>query len=441
MLHAHAQGLCLDVILAPGVSALLPNLQQLILHGCILTPAARTTLLDAGCSSLCSLSVEDSSAQADAAPQLGSTLQQLATAQLRQLAKLPSLSSVTLKDSSCPTLFLVALGTQLTSLELHESYRQCEPGTLTPMPTWRATLQHVARCTGLRAMSVPCHTAEELGLVAPGLQQLRTLWLSCSDHLPADGDAMVELLLGLPHLTSLTWPSCPWHVMRRSFVDRSCCWEQLTLTVVIAQHLARLPLYSLKQPLRWSLFMVPEGTGLHEVRVAVANVTRRCPAGFDWRRSPCLMFNGVEIDVFGVLRALQPLLAPLTSVRVSGIAWSAPLVRLLGEVLPRTCTCLALSQGLMGMGVLEQVARSLPWLQSLQLKEQQVPPDDVVGFVRLARRLKREGGGTVRLEEVVVTQPPCPEGVSEAQHKRAWERAERAVQKRKGGLVRFRLEW
>ncbi len=59
----------------------------------------------------------------------------------------------------------------------------------------------------------------------------------------------------------------------------------------------------------------------------------------------------------------------------------------------------------------------------------------------LARRLKEEGTGGAGVEgrleevlEVVVTRPVCPEGMSEAQHKQAWEEVVRAV--RGGGARR-----
>ncbi len=192
-LARHTQGLALDCILPAGISAMLPNLRELMVAFCTLTPAARTTTLDAACGGLHIVELEGLMVRR--APRRGArpaasssdpSLQQLATAQLRQLAKLPSLSSVELNDSTWPTLFLVALGTQLTRLELHASYRQCEPGTQTPTAAWRSTLQHVARCTLLEQLHVPCGTAEELGLVVPALQQLRKLVLTCQDPLPGD---------------------------------------------------------------------------------------------------------------------------------------------------------------------------------------------------------------------------------------------------------------
>ncbi len=448
MLVTCAQGLSLDVLLPPGVSALLPNLQVLAVVQCIVTPAARATLLDAGCSRLWQVQIEALSAQQQAPGAL--SLQQLATAQLRQLAILPSLSNIMLKDASCSTLFLIALGTQLTRLVLHESSRQCLPGTQTPTPAWRATLQHIARCTRLLELNIPCATAEELGLVAPALQQLRTLELNHVCAVEADGDAMAEVLLGLPHLTSLRWDNASLHTFKRWHTDRPCRWETLFLGVFSAPQLARLPLHSLKQPVQlWGL--VVKGAALREVRAAVANATRGSPAGFRWEEvrgdPPHLALDkfvaGSETGAPAVLRVLQPLLASLPSgLGLVGAGWDTEPLSVLGEVLPRTCTRLMLGWGWISREALEQVARSLPWVRFLQLKEQDVSPEDVVAFVRLARRLKQQegGAGEVRLEEVVVEKPFRPEGVGERKHRKAWEEAEREVRKRGGGVV-LKLVW
>ncbi len=282
----------LDAILPAGISALLPNLNCLAVDDCALTPAARTSVLDVGCSRLRSLVVVALSAQAEpaAAPPRGRaraapqpsiiTLEQLATVQLRQLTKLPNLSTVVLMEGSyaCPTLFLAELGAQLTSLDVAWSYRQCEPATQTPTPVLRATLQHVARCTRLQDLTMPCQTAEELGLVAPALQQLRTLGLSGAAA-AADGDAMMEALLGLPHLTNLHWGDRSRHTFQGWYNDRPCRWERLTFCGVSPQVLARLPLHSLKQPVEWDWVMVDSTVSLDEVRAAVANVVQSCPAG------------------------------------------------------------------------------------------------------------------------------------------------------------------
>ncbi len=447
------QRLSLDVLVPQGVSALLPNLQVLGLAQCSLTPAAMTTLLDAGCGRLHYLQVMDLSVQprgaAGTASQPPPSLQQLATAQLRQLAKLPSLTTVTLDDDSCPTLFLVALGTQLTSLQLDESYRQCLPDTDTPTPAWRSTLQHVARCTRLQELRIPCCTAEELGLVAPALQQLRSLVCSYSSAVEADGDAVLDLLLGLPHLTRLECSNLCAHKLRRSHLERPCRWEHLTVSLASPQLLARLPLHSLKQPVQWTCLAVRDGTPLLEVRAAVANVTRRCPAGFRWEAQrnslPRLSFpvdhdQGTEVDIPAVLRVVRPLLVALPAVEIRAVDWDVARVRGLGEALPRTCTRLMLGLGSISENALEQVARSLPWVRWLELREQEVSPGDVVEFVCLARRLKQQegGAGEVRLEEVVVEKPLCPGSVSEAKHKQRWERA---AQRLEGGRVVLKVVW
>ncbi len=213
-----------------------------------------------------------------------------------------------------------------------------------------------------------------------------------------------------------------------------------------ASVLARLPLHSLKQPVRWSGFYVQHGVSLQEVRAAVANVTRRCPAGFAWGHDSRVAsrvhlqhssFLGLDLDVPAVLRALQPLLTPVTAVDVICSGWDAERVRALGEALPRACTCVGLARGDVPREALEQLARSLPWVRFLQIgTEAQVAPEDVVAYVRLVGLLKREGSG-VCLEEVAVV---CPEGVSEAEHKRVWKRAVRAVREESGGQVVLRTE-
>ncbi len=454
----HAQRLSLDVLVPQGVSALLPNLQTLFLHDCALTPAAKTTQLDAGCSRLRHLVVRGLSAQTPTRPaaaraQPPPSLPVLATAQLRQLAKLPSLDNVELKDDTCPTLFLVALGTQLTRLLLFTTYRQCEPDSQTPMPAWRASLQHAARCTRLRELLIPCATAEELGLVAPALQQLRTLKLLAPDmEAEVDGDAMMEVLLGLPRLTSLHWGGLASDTMRRWYTDRPCRWEELQLDSCTAQQLARLPLHSLKRPVQWCSLVLDPGTTPRDVRAAVANVTRRCPAGFRWGLEEDLPRvwlpggeEGTEVDSPDVLRLLQPLFAPLASLELCGVDWHAEWVRALGEVLPRTCTRLVLSVGLIFEQELSLVARSMPWVRRLELHESVVSPEDVVAFVRLARRLKQEGGrgaGAVllQLEEVVVEQPECTEDEDEGAHRRTWEKAVREVRGVRGGVA-LRVVW
>ncbi len=299
-------------------------------------------------------------------------------------------------------------------------------------------MQHVARCTRLRELTVPCTTAEELALAAPALQQLRMLDLNDPQPLAADGDAVMEALLALPHLTRLGWHHPSHHTFKRWYNDRPCRWEELHVGVVSPHQLARLPLRSLKQPVKWERLGVAGNEPLHEVRAAVANVTCGCPAGVRWGRSegaaPWLALlgplGGAE-DVPGVLRALRPLLATPSRFSLSHARLDVAGVEALGEVLPRTCTHLGLyERGAVPRGALEQVARSLPWLRSLHLVEQEVAPEDVVAYVRMERE---EGEGLMRLVEV--EHPVRPEGVGDAEHKQAWERAERAVEQAGGGAV------
>ncbi len=150
--------------------------------------------------------------------------------------------------------------------------------------------------------------------------------------------------------------------------------------------------------------------------------------------------------VAACLRALKPLLAPLTIVALRGAdEWGEALVRVLGEVLPRTCTSLALRGGRASGGGLEQAAASLPWLRCLRLEGQGVRPEDVFALVSAVKRanLGKEGEGNearVELEEVVVKQPGPGVGVSEATHRAAWEEAVGKVGRMRAGVA-LRLVW
>ncbi len=414
------QCLVVDVLLPPGTAALLPNLQQVEWMHCTLTPAAKTTLLDTACGRLRQV---DISGLTVAAPSPGGAPPPqrvaVATAQLRQLAKLPSLDTVFMWDDSCPTLFLLALGTQLTRLRVDDDNRRPDFDTREPTPAWWATLEQVSRCTRLRDLSIPCGDPEELDLVAPALQGLRQLSLTCPEHV--GDDTTVELLLGLPHLTSLHWRKCT-RALARWHNDRRCGWEELTFGAVSPSVLARLPLRSLRRPVRWNRIRVDCAASAREVRAAVANVTRpdRCPAGFKWVGYPMRLTMDSRLPVADVLAGLAPLLAGLgESFMVRDVRWGAGCVEALGRALPRTCTRLELSFGAASDEALEQVAASLPWLRHLRLSEMDVLPSGAVAF---ARRWS-EGGGAAQLEEVVVQSPwPAP-GVSEAQSRRAWGEA------------------
>ncbi len=293
-------------------------------------------------------------------------------------------------------------------------------------------------------LDIPCETAEELGLAAPALQQLRELRLNGPGGVEGlDGDGVMDVLLGLPHLTSLNWGVASCHTFWRWHNDRPCPWEQLRFGGVTPDLLARLPLHSPKQPVQWQGLMVKPRTSARDVRAAVANVTQRCPLGFRWvgsgEQSLPMVILGEANDA--VLRALQPLLAPLNTVEVVGVEWDAERVKAVGEVLPRTCTRLGLSLGIVSREELEQVARSLPWLEVLELRQQQVAPEDVGAYVRLARRLKQEGGGEARLQEVVVERPVRLRGVGEVEHRQRCERTAREVCKVGGGTVALRMVW
>ncbi len=427
-----AQGLSLDTLIADGTSTLLPNLRQLCISECQLTAAAVDSLVDTTCGRLQHVEVEGLQGE-----------RTHLTIQLQQLAFLPSLSSVSLLDSTCPTSFLGLLGARLTALHLDKSYRQRSNRS----PTWRATLAHVARCTALQSLAIPCATSEELGLVAPALQRLRRLHLN-GPSTRVDGDAMVERLLGLPHLTSLRWEDSHAHSFQRSHASSPCGWRELSFGSIAPHQLARLPLHSLTSPVAWDIIILEERrASVADVRAAVDNVARRCPAGSAWRRPredtwPTLHFmalngptftrGGGEGDTPAVLlRALQPLLAApgLRQLVVVDLAWDVELVLALGEVLPRTCTGLFLMDGSLALPACLQLAKGLPWLQALVLSHMHVHPHAVSAYVGSAA--STQGGvlpcGRPRLTLVRVVRPLCPEGVRDEAHWRDWEQVRDAV--------------
>ncbi len=321
-----------------------------------------------------------------------------------QLAGLPALSSVSLLDSSCPTQFLNTLGNRLTALHLDRAYRQVQAGTHTPAPAWQATLEHVARCTALQALAIPCVTSEELGTVAPALQQLRRLHLNgpCED---VDGDAVVERLLGLPHLTSLKWDDITKHKLRRSHASSPCRWKELSLPYVNPRQLARLPLHSLTSPVSWRHVALDHRTSVAEVQAAADNVARRCPAGGVWWDTGdnwwgAVAFNRPPDDAepfaqgagegdtpVALLRALRPLLAApgLARLWVYNLAWDVELVKALGEAVPRTCTALDLTVGAADLPACVQLAQSLPWLDEVCLCALAIPsPHAVTAYAAAA---------------------------------------------------------
>ncbi len=417
---------------------------------CQLTQAASSTLLDcAPFGHLRELVIHGLSVTA---PHKHKHAAIMAT-QLRQLARLPSLSGVELKDDSCPTLFLPDLGTQLTRLRLDESYRQFLPHTLnTPTPGWRATLQQVAQCTGLRELAIPCNRLEELRLVAPALPQLRVLFLNSPvkeftvSKQGQEGDAVVRLLLGLPHLTNLIW-ECSLLTLAKWHNDDRCRWEALSFAEATPNVLARLPLHSLKKPVEWHNLAITPGTDAHEVRAMVANVTRRCPFGFSWTpnlagsRPPAVTLLPGP-DAVPLLLALKPLFAPLTSASVAAVmgrVFDTGLVKALGQALPRTCMHLQLREGALAVKALEQMTVSLPWLERLTLADLALAPGDVVRFVRTVKRMRQEGKA-VRVEQVVVSNPERPEWCGDVAHKVVWEAAMEQVEQEGAGVV-LSVEW
>ncbi len=442
---------------------------------CELTAAARTSALDGAMfSKVQAIVIQGLTVAASQSQQP----QHVATAQLRQLAKLPSLSAVELHDSSCPTLFLVALGTQLTRLQLERPYRQPTQNVTTP--AWRATLEHAARCTRLQELHVLCATAEELRLVAPALQRVRTLKLTCGGAANADGDAVLDVLLtGAPHLTRLVMRGALDHAFRRWHNARPCPWRELVLQGLTTQALARLPLRSLTRPVRWNLLAVPHGASLVESRAAVANAAQpgRCPAGFRWEGATdepwcSLIMDAADADVAAHLRALRPLFAALVNLRVfrGRGAWDAEGVAALGQVLPRACADLQLCGGGVAAGALERVAAGcLPGVRHLWLTRLAARPADVVGMVRQVRerRLRAALGGgqeegqeegeamarRVELRAVVVAQPQSTVGEegaaggSEDKEQRrsslraAWAEAEKEVARLEGAGVALRVMW
>ncbi len=368
------------------------------------------------------------------------------TKQLQQLAGLPSLSSISLLDDSCPTLFINALATRLTALHLGASYRQIQYGTQAPTPAWQATLQHVARCTALQSLTIPCVTSEDLGVVAPALQRLRRLHLN-GPGVAVDGGAMVERLLGLPHLTSLRWEDVSDHAFQRSHASSPCQWRELSFRFIAPHQLACLPLHSLTSPVAWGTVIVYERTSVAEVQAAVDNVTRRCPAGGVWRpqqgKRPTLQFFiPANSDTFtrgagegdtpaALLHALRPLLAArgVQQLGVSGLAWDMEAVQALGEVLPRTCAGLCLERGSLLLPACVQLASSQPWLEVVWFCELHVHPHAISMYVSSAvsRADALLPGGRAALREVHVYTPAGREGVGEEAHRRDWEQVRNAV--------------
>ena len=150
-----AQCLQLDALLPPGLHQLLPSLWEVRCDHCTLAPASSAVQLDAACTSLQRLEL------------LGTAVGTAWDAQLAQLSRLPKLSSLSLPPGTGSTAFLPTLSSHLTALELAHAYPRLTDGEQQPTPAWEATLQHVAQCTRLQALTIPCATAQEVsGLVS-----------------------------------------------------------------------------------------------------------------------------------------------------------------------------------------------------------------------------------------------------------------------------------
>ncbi len=382
-----------------GVNELLPNLQRLLLSWCECTAA--TGCLVSACSTLQHLEVRGGGVKAH---------------HLSSLATLPRLSSLHLGLGSECSGVLPSLSSQLTALELHSGLRQCLGGTQQPAPAWRATLQHVAQCKQLRSLTIPCVTGEELALVAPALAQLRDLHL-CGwppGRGSVDGDAVVEALVGLPHLTSLRWDRASRYTLQRSYTKDPCRWKQLTLGSVTPQLLARLPLHSLTAPLAWEVLEIESGTSAADAQAA-ATAAARCPGGVAWRsfddccEPPKVEFLGpLTEDAFvhgataadtpaALLRAMQPLIAALApgagveavALTVENMAWDAEAVRALGAGLPPARTTLWIENGCLPLPALVEMAHRLPQLEALDVTGVSVSPSIVLAYVSVVGALRR----------------------------------------------------
>ncbi len=407
-----------------GVGDLLPNLQRLQLWNCKCADGFSSNL--AAFSNLQSLVIEGSGVTAG---------------HLEFLTALPRLSSIYMGGRVKCSAVLPSLSSQLTALELDKNLRRCLGGTQQPAPAWRATLQHVAQCTQLRSLTIPCVTGEELALVAPALAQLRDLhlcgwWLGRGS---LGGDTMVEALLGLPHLTSLHWEQASCCTIQRSYADRPCRWKQLVFRKSTPQLLARLPLHCLTSPLAWEELVINSSTSVADAQAA-ATAAARCPAGMAWRLRgrhddyACVRFVGppglgqdrveepfehgaTEADTpAALLRAMRPLVAALTldaggkavTLIVDTLAWDVEAVREVGAALPTTCTKLVISNGRLPLPALVEVAYSLPQLERLAVGHTRLEPSAVMAYISVVgalRRMRWEGSGGPRLKRIEVDTP------------------------------------
>ncbi len=205
---------------------------------------------------------------------------------------------------------------------------------------------------------------------------------------------MVERLLGLAHLTDLLWEAAHMHTLQpqRHMLHgpplRRLRFERVSPAVLLRMSA------SLAAPaavVAWRALEVSERTQLADVQsdaalFAAPTSGRSGAAGcaWPWRggggddEGPVLSFapraaggaafahGAAEGDTpAALLRALRPLLAGLEGLCVMGLAWDVELVKVLGEVLPRTCTRLELVSGKLSSAACGQLPASLPWLERL----------------------------------------------------------------------------
>ncbi len=442
MLFTCAQWLTVDALVPPSLHLALPNLRSVKQQQCDMSPAAATSQLDSGCGGIHHVTVS-LGRRAPALP-----------AQLAQLPSLRGLTSLTLHNRTS-TPFLPSLSSQLTALELGYGFRvysvlaRCAPAE------WVATLRNVAQCTRLRSLTLPATTAEELRPVATALTQLRRLHLSHffdaerdgGAELQLDGDAMVDLLLGLTHLTSLRWQMTPPYVMRRSHASRPCSWRELAFYGVSAHQLVRLPLHSLTSPVDLEAVFIGAQDSVADVQGLVSVLAGAGGPGVRWKGSVCsVRFNnwrtGSDTFVHGataadtpaaLLRALQPLMAGAAEVDVRNIEWGAEAVR----ALPQSCERLGLLAGEVPLAATVEMARCLHQLERVRLESVVMEPWAVVAYVAAeegARSQAREvgqggpgGGQQGRRVRVEVSGPVAPDDAEEDQDA-AWDRMLWAVQ-------------
>ncbi len=440
MLVTCAQYVTVDAVVPPSLHLALPNLRSLKQHNCTLSPAAATAQLDSDCSSLQHLAVSTWGQEASL------------PAQLAQLPSLRGLTSLTLDTMATSTAFLPSLSSQLTALVLDNDYRKCNRQTQRPTADWAATLQRVAQCTRLRSLALPAATAEELRPVATALPRLRRLHLNYDFdderdggvEVELDGDAMVEVLLGLTQLTSLRWDMTVPYVMRRSHADRPCSWRELAFYGVSAHQLVQLPLHSLTSPVALEAVFIGAQDTVADVQRLVSALVGEGRSGVRWPASICsVRFNAwltdIEMFVHGatpadtpaaLLRALQPLLAGAAEARVRNVKWDAEAVR----ALPQSCRSLQLLDGEVPLAAAVEMSQC--HLESLFFEQVVMEPWAVMAYVAVvegarsqAREMGQGGAGGKeqgRRVQVKVSSAVAPDDAEEDQGA-MWDRLVGAV--------------